>query len=428
MKAPTVCILGVGFVGLTLGISLSDAGANVLAWEKNSEISDQLAEGKTHISEPGLEHKLSLYSKNGQFRAISEFSEAVEATYFIVTVGTPLLNGGINLVSLNEAITQILPALKDDDLVIIRSTTAIGTCRDIVLPLLMSTGKKINLAMCPERTVEGKALEEMSSLPQIIGALDDQSFQSAEKFFQLIGPEIVRVSSLESAELAKLINNTYRDLMFGFANEIADISSAYKISAREVIEAANHNYSRSNISLPGISGGPCLEKDPWILAESGEKVGRKMLISKASRQMNEATIGNFLGMHVSQLLNIEKIAILGLSFKGKPQTKDLRGSAIFPVHSLLREHFPNANLVGFEPAGINSIDIADFSVENSVADAVIGADLVVVLTNSDSFSESSQLIAEYASKNCVILDFWSRQFVSTFLDTQSYISWAEGSR
>lgn len=424
MSEIKVCILGVGFVGLTLAISLCDADIEVLAWEKNKETSENLASGITEINEPFLAEKLAHYSSNKQFRTISDSESALDANVFIVTVGTPIVNSKINLESLKEAIQQIVPALKDDDLVIIRSTTAVGTCREVVLPILLGTQKRIHLAMCPERTVEGKALEEMSSLPQIVGALDDISFNHAQNLFEKIGPEIVRVSSLEAAELSKLVNNTYRDLMFGFANEIANFANAMNLSAREVITAANHNYARSNISQPGISGGPCLEKDPWILVESGEIRGRQMPISRASRVMNESIIDSFLDARFPSILNVTKIAILGLAFKGNPETKDLRGSAVFPVYDKIRNYFPNSNVMGFEPAGLDKINLPNFVLANTLVDAVKDAQVIILLTNSLTFSKASESINKHAAQDCVILDFWGRDFESNFSPTQKYFTWA----
>src|SRR5205807_1526903 len=121
--------------------------------------------------------------------------------------------------------------------------------------------RRFGLAFCPERTIEGKAIPEMRSLPQIVGGLDDESADRAEALFRLITPKIVRVSSLETAEMIKLINNTYRDLTFAFANEVALIAERMGLSAAEMIRAANVDYPRSNIAQPGFVGGPCLEKD-----------------------------------------------------------------------------------------------------------------------------------------------------------------------
>ena len=421
---PKACVVGVGFVGLTLAISLCDAGLDVLGWEKNPIVSKSLELGETDIIEPGIKPKLKQYVSSGNLKMVNSWEDAAKATVFIITVGTPLKNAQIDLLHINEAIVQLLPSLKDGDLVIIRSTTAIGTCTDLILPMLKTTQKNVLFAMCPERTVEGKALIEMAALPQIIGAKDEESFQAASNFFSLLGPEIVRVSSLESAELAKLINNTYRDLMFAFANEIADISLSYGINPSEIIQAANHNYKRSNIALPGISGGPCLEKDPWILVESGRRKGLAMEISSSSRIVNEKTISRFLDNYLQESKNPEKISILGLAFKGEPVTQDIRGSAIFPLTEYLCEKFPGVKIVGFEPAGLESIPGLKISIAKSIEEAVSNADIIVMLTNALAFSSISDLIANLAMEKCLILDFWKRNFNGTVLSSQVYKSWA----
>ena len=421
---PTICAVGVGFVGLTLAISLCKAGSNVLGCEKVEEVSIDLSQGKTEISEPGLANLLSDFTHQGNFRMISNATDAAIASVFVITVGTPLREGSINLDFITEATQQIIPALNDADLVIIRSTTAIGTCREIVLPILESSGKNVRLAMCPERTLEGNALSEMSSLPQIIGSLDTQSFNAAKKFFELLGAEIVKVDSLEAAELTKLINNTYRDLMFGYANEIASISNAYGINARDVINAANHNYSRSNIALPGLSGGPCLEKDPWIFVESGNRVGLPMGISKAAREMNEKTLGIFLDRNLRNEENFKKISVLGLAFKGNPQTRDLRGSPVYPLVDYFKGHYPSSEIHGYEPAGVETVPGLDLIVHSDLNSCLIDAELIIVLTNSLAFKNISSKVSSLSHPNCLILDFWSREMTSNFLDSQNYISWS----
>ena len=423
-KSEMVCIVGVGFVGLTLGMSLCKVGKNVLGWEKDIQTSKALSEGKTEISEPGLSKLLFDFTKLGNFKMISDAKDASIARVFIITVGTPLREGRINLDYITEATLQILPALKDGDLIIIRSTTAVGTCREVVLPILEASGKKFRLAMCPERTVEGSALSEMSSLPQIIGSLNSESFKAAKEFFDLLGPEVVEVSSLEAAELTKLINNTYRDLMFGYANEIASISNAYGISAREVITAANHNYPRSNIALPGLSGGPCLEKDPWILVETGNRVGLSMGISKASREINEETLSIFLKSHLRKGQEFSKISILGLAFKGLPETRDLRGSYIFPLVDYLNDYFPGSDLHGYEPSGIETIVNLDLKIHTNLDSCLSDSELIIVLTNSLAFNNISFQVSTLSDANCLILDFWSRNTAMNFLDGQKYISWS----
>jgi UDP-N-acetyl-D-mannosaminuronic acid dehydrogenase len=421
---PKVCVVGVGFVGLTLAISLCDAGFEVMGWEKNLAVSDSLALGQTEIIEPGIQEKLLSHVKSNRFSMINSALEATSAKIFIVTVGTPLHNSQIDLTHINQAIDQVIPALKDEDLLIVRSTTAIGTCQDLILPKLQQTNKRVRLAMCPERTVEGKALIEMTSLPQIVGASDEEGFRAASRFFGALGTEVIKVQSLASAELAKLINNTYRDLMFAFANEIAEVANAYGLNASEVIQAANFKYERSNISLPGISGGPCLEKDPWILVESGRKKGVAMEISSSARKVNERTLESFLKSELDLNYLPKRIAVLGLAFKGNPVTQDLRGSAIFPLVSFLNAKFPGVEIFGYEPAGIQSVPGVSIYVKPTLVETVTGADLVIMLTNAKQFENSFDTISRFAAPDCLVLDFWRRSSNKEFLSSQNYVSWA----
>ena len=421
-----VCVIGVGFVGLTLSISLCDVGFKVLAWEKNPKLRAELSEGKTNLVETGIQGKLSEYSSDGRFQVIGSWEEALSASVYIITVGTPLTSGEIDLSYITQALNQLELALKDEDLVIVRSTTATGTCRELILPFLKATGKKIFLAMCPERTVEGRALEEMSLLPQIIGAADEESYMAAASFFATLGTEIVKVSSLDAAELTKLINNTYRDLMFGFANEIALVANSYNVNPSEIIRAANHNYARADISLPGIAGGPCLEKDPWILVQSAKQKGLDLMIARSSRIVNENIIEDFLNVYLPDSLSPKKISVLGLAFKGNPVTKDLRGSAIFPLVTFLSTKYPNSHLLGYDPAGISEVPNANIQVVDTIESCIRDADLVILLTNSKMFGGIPSLMSKYASKKCVILDFWNREFLDGFVHPQIYISWSGG--
>lgn len=427
-EKPSICVVGIGFVGLTLSISLCDAGYRVLALEKDLNKSSRLKRGVSDVSEPGLEIKLSRYLKLNKLQFNPNSSEFATASTFIVTVGTPLLNNKIDVTSIQAALSDIAGYLKDGDLVIMRSTTAVGTCREIVLPLLKASGKDIKLAMAPERTVEGRALEEMSSLPQIIGALDEESLRAAVDVFQSIGCECVSVSTLEAAELAKLINNTYRDLMFAFANEVAMVSHLYSLNPVEIIESANYKYERSNIAMPGISGGPCLEKDPWILSDSGSRRGLHLQISTASRRVNEEVIRFFLGKKLDVSTNYRKIAILGLAFKGYPETLDTRGSPALPTLEILSDMFPSAEYWGFEPAGEVVLTETKMKITNSLRDALFGADLVVILTNSRFWELVPENDWRLVARDCLVLDFWKRDTNLQVANNATYISWATGVR
>ena len=202
-KDNTVCVLGLGYVGLTLATVLSDVGFVIFGVDKNKQVVDSLKIGKSHFYEKGLEELLSKILINDTPPIFDYKINSQKASIYIITVGTPIIKSTNepNLDYVINASVDIGKILKKGDLVILRSTT-----RNIVLPILEKTsGLKINtdfdLAFCPERTVEGKALTELKELPQIIGGFNERSIQRASDFFNKFTNEVINVGELESAEM-----------------------------------------------------------------------------------------------------------------------------------------------------------------------------------------------------------------------------------
>jgi nucleotide sugar dehydrogenase len=282
---------------------------------------------------------------------------------------------------------------------------------------LEKAGKPFHLAFCPERTIEGRALSELRTLPQIVGGLDDDSTLRGAALFSFLTPTIIKVSSLETAEMIKLVNNTQRDLLFAFANEIADYCDICEISADEVIKAANAGYARSVMPLPGPVGGPCLEKDPYILAESITQRGGSATLALAARQFNEN-----LPMRTAQLLAtlaeqrgvkadaVKKVSVLGLAFKGRPETSDLRGSLAIPLVQELKKQFPKAQLCGYDPlvpkAETEKLGAVPCA---SVEDAFKDAHIVLFHTNHPLFEKLDlPELAESCARPAIIYDYWTQ--------------------
>jgi UDP-N-acetyl-D-mannosaminuronic acid dehydrogenase len=410
MSEYKVCIVGVGFVGLTLALSLTKRGQHVIAIEKDLSVVNELRNGYVRFDEPDLISHLSQAKARGLFEVFSpeENMEILqECDVFILTVGTPLSLGVVNLEFLENAIRIISPYVSLDDLVIVRSTVKIGITETLVKRILDETTSGYFLAMCPERTVEGFALKEMGSLPQIIGGIDPISSEVAARFFKVFDSEIVQVQDSQTAEMIKLVNNTYRDLMFGFANEIAGICNEFGINPREVIQAANHNYSRSNIAFPGLTGGPCLEKDPWILADSAGSRNFVASITMASRHINEAVISSYFEKTLGGITgSFKKIAVLGLSFKGRPSIRDARGGFALPLLAILDQRRTPYTATGYEPAGKVLIEHTNLRIAESLAEAALDADLIVILTNALEFHTSGAQINESADSKAIIVDYW----------------------
>jgi UDP-N-acetyl-D-mannosaminuronic acid dehydrogenase len=412
-----VGIIGLGYVGLTLSTVLAEAGYRVLGVEKRSELVDLTNQGIPHFTESGLPDALSGVVKAGKLVAAERFDPAVSCNTYIITVGTPLSSEGVARVDMIEsAARDIAENMPDGALVLLRSTVKIGTTRDIVSPILAASGKRFDIAMCPERTLEGKALQELRELPQIIGADDTRVADRAAAVFRRLTNTIVQMSSLEAAEILKLVSNTFRDVQFAFANEVARLCDAFGVSAHEVISSGKLGYDRTNVPLPGLVGGPCLEKDPHILIESARSRGIEMEITSAGRVVNErqpAETVAFISDEITRrnLAAPLKIRILGLAFKGAPETNDLRGSMSIKVLDAIKKAQPSAD-IGLYDAVITPANLAaEFPDENTYGrfgDAVSGADVVIITNNHPSLGRiPPRTILEFMVPDGFIFDYWN---------------------
>lgn len=411
------CVLGLGYVGLTLATTMSDVGMKVLGVEKRGDIVDLTNKAVPHFREDGLEEMLQRTVGSGQFVAQQQILPHDRCDCYIITVGTPLdKHGAVRLDMIRAATEQITDHLQDGALVIIRSTVKIGTTREVVVPLLEASGKKFEIAVCPERTLEGKALVELRRLPQIVGADCQQTRDRAGVLFDRLTKTVIKVSSLETAETIKLADNTFRDVQFAFANEIARVCEAFDINACEVISLGKLGYPRTDIPLPGLVGGPCLEKDPHILIDSGREKGLDLEISRASRLVNERqpqeTVDFIIReMERRKIPDDAEIAIIGLAFKGVPQTDDLRGSMAKKVIENLMRWRPRLRLRIFDPV-VQRHDLERDFPECQVCDTyeqAIECVSVVVISNNNPIFEKydPKFIKSKIIKNGFIYDYWN---------------------
>jgi UDP-N-acetyl-D-mannosaminuronic acid dehydrogenase len=411
-----VCILGLGYVGLTLAAVMADAGFSVLGVEIRDEVLGLLSRGKAPFQEPGLEELLRRAAGRGDLRYAKHIPDHVDATVFIVTVGTPLDERGHARLDMVESVVRELAShLPDDALVIVRSTVKIGTTRTVVQPILEATGKRFHLASCPERTVEGQALAELRFLPQIVGANSFEATMRASQIFQFITPTVMRVSDVDTAETIKLVDNVHRDVTFAFANEISAACDALGISAMEVIASGRYGYPRTSLPPPGPVGGPCLSKDPHIFIESLASLGAKPLITMAARRTNEQQpeqVVAYLRELTARWADFPAnplICLLGIAFKGRPATDDLRGTMAGPILAALKRHFPGAYFRGFD-AVVAPGEITGFGLEPAptLEAAFEGADMALVLNNHPIFSDMPiAAMAGRMSRPALIYDFWN---------------------
>lgn len=407
-----ICVVGTGHIGLPLAAVLADTGFQVTGYDTNDDfISRVNTSGRVDFREEGLEELLRAHLHKGL--TLTSTPPANQDIY-VITVGTPLESGTDrpNLDRIRVAVQRIAAGFGPDPLVVLRSTVSIGTTRSIVLPEIRRHRDRFGLAFCPERTIEGKAIPEMRSLPQIIGGLDDQSVERAERLFRLITPKIVRVSSLEAAEMIKLINNTYRDLTFAFANEVALIAERMGLSAGEMIHAANVDYPRSNVARPGFVGGPCLEKDALILIDSLHQIDFRPRVIEEARRINQA-----LPDHVADRILAEirrgrsgggpaRVLVTGFAFKGRPATEDVRGSAAIPLMTRLQA-------AGVEVWGHDFVTsdkvIAELGARAcTLEEGFDGADGAIIMNNHAGYLTAGvPALARRLKRPAFVFDSWS---------------------
>lgn len=336
-------IIGLGYVGLTLAIAAADSGIEVYGIETNPYIRECLENKHAHFFEPGLDELIARHTGDN-FDYGEHFPEELRFDLFIITVGTPLNPGEKtpNFTYIQSALDAIRQVYTGNELVVLRSTVSVGTTRNVVLPYLSRLCGRpeddLMVSMCPERTVEGKAVEELRHLPQIISGNTPLALRIARDFFGRITSEIIPTASLEEAELVKLYCNTFRDMAFAIGNAFCLAAQAFGVDGVSVIRHANEGYARANIALPGFVAGPCLEKDAYILASNLPDCASKELIL-SSRKLNES-LEDVVVQWVCKRIGTptpDKIVVLsGMAFKGRPETSDLRGSSSVYIGRKLR--------------------------------------------------------------------------------------------
>jgi nucleotide sugar dehydrogenase len=412
----SVCVIGLGYVGLTLAVTMADVGFDVLGVEIRDDVLESLARGEPHFHEPGLAERLRRNVRNGRFQAVRHVPAGCRSTVFVITVGTPLDRTGKSRLDMVESVTrEVAAVLKDGDLVILRSTVKLGTTRRTVAPILDATGRRYHIAFCPERTLEGRALTELRQLPQIVGGATLEASVRAGQMFQFLTPTVVRVADPETAEMIKLVDNSSRDVQFAYANEVARACDAIGISAAEVIRAGKLGYPRTNLPLPGPVGGPCLEKDSHIFAEGVRERGVHLEIVTSGRLINErqpSEIANFLQGLTAGLAGFPKtpkITLLGLAFKGQPATDDLRGTMARPVLDELRRCFPGARFHGYD-AVVPQAEIERFGVAPcaTLEAAFEDASLALILNNHAVFQSMPLATLSAAMRGpAMVYDCWN---------------------
>ena len=319
----SIGIIGGGFVGITLaGHLLQNLNLSVTILERDSAKVKLFELGNYQVFEPELNQILDNSRLDGRLLFNNEATELLDCVF--ISVGTPKgMSSEEQLESFERVILSVEAKIKGGGFIYLRSTVSLGITQKLADWISSSHRKDLSIYFAPERTAEGNAIQELRTLPQVVGGAM-QSRSEGFKMLEILGFKTVICSSSKVAELVKLSCNTWRDTIFAFANELAGIADFEGVNVREVIETANQDYIRGGIPKPGPVGGPCLSKDSHILLDNKPYALDSMIL--AGRFVNERLIQKVSEYLISSAVGSEPylVEILGAAFKGKPFTNDVR--------------------------------------------------------------------------------------------------------
>ncbi len=371
-----VVLGGCGHVGLPLGLALADTGMRVTLFDTNAAAVQTVRSGHMPHREAGAQEVLERTLASGCITASSDPSLVASAECLIVVIGTPVdehLNPEPQAVV--NAVESVEPYLQDGQLLVLRSTIFPGVTR-MVERLIGRMGKSIDVAFCPERIAEGRAMEELHSLPQIVSARTVRGSERAAELFGNIAKTIVQVQP-EEAELAKLFTNSYRYIKFAAANQLYMMANDFGVDYERVRAAVVQDYPRA-ADLPGsgFAAGPCLLKDTMQLAAFNNN---NFALGMASMQINEGLPLYLVSrMAAKYPLDTMIVGILGMAFKG--ESDDTRSSLSYKLKRVLKVRA--AEVLTTDPY------VADDPSLDSLEEVLIRADLVVIGAPHDVYAKS----------------------------------------
>ena len=323
---------GGGHVGLPLSLTFAKAGLKVGIYDIATATLEQIGRGEMPFFENGADELLGEVLEGDRLELSNDPAMVARAKNVVVVIGTPIdefLNP--SMVIFERAVEELAPYIRDGALVVLRSTVYPGTTA-YVAQALMDRGREVDVAFAPERIAEGHALEELGSLPQIIGADDERAGDRAAELFERLGAGIIRTTSRE-AELAKLFTNTWRYMKFAVANQFFMIADAAGVDYNSVLHAVRHDYPRaSDLPGPGFAAGPCLLKDTMQLAAFTMD---HFPMGQSAMQVNEGLPAYIVGAMERRLGTLRgcTVGILGMAFKA--ESDDIRSSLSYKLRKLL---------------------------------------------------------------------------------------------
>src|SRR3954467_4045815 len=391
-----VSVIGLGRIGLPLAISFANAGLSVLGVDKDAERLAAIAEKRMPFKEPGVDELLAHVDLELSSRA----ADAAQADAIVLTLGTPALSHiEIDMGDVRAVLDDLLPHVRPEQLIVLRSTVAPGTTEFVAGYLEkqrgFQVGENLFVAHVPERIAADRFLEEIGTLPCIVGGIGEESGERAARVSEPRGAPIVQTTPVQ-AELAKIWTNILRYATFALPNLLMMDCERYGANVFDVIELINRDYPRGGMKMPGLTAGTCLRKDFAFSEERSSAPGMLLAVSRVHETVPLFLVDG-IKRRLGGSLRERRVAVLGLAFKR--DTDDERDSL---SHKLIR-------LLERELADVAAHDPHVREPTASLEDALTDADVVVVATNHSEFSQPGMLhvIADTAARDCLVVDPWN---------------------
>jgi UDP-N-acetyl-D-mannosaminuronic acid dehydrogenase len=395
----SISVIGLGRVGLPLALCFADRGLPVLGVDHDPAVLDSLRARRMPFNEAGTQEMLERVQRTDCLKLSDRAADAARADDIVITIGTPSFSHvESDLRQVRAAVDDLLPLLRPGHALILRSTIAPGTTEFVAGYVEkrrgLRAGEDVFVAHAPERIAAGKFLQEIRSLPCIIGGVGDASTEHAAGLFSVLGAPIVKTTPVQ-AELAKIWTNILRYATFALPNLLMMDCESYGANVFEVIGLINRDYPRGGIAMPGMTAGTCLRKDFAFSEERSHAPGMLLAVSR----VNES-VPLFLVEGVKRRigsLSSRKVAVLGLTFKR--DTDDERDSLSPKLIRLLER----------ELADVTVCDPYAPTPTTPLQDAVRDADVVIVATNHSAFErpETLRQILSSAAGDCLLVDPWN---------------------
>jgi UDP-N-acetyl-D-mannosaminuronic acid dehydrogenase len=395
-----VSIIGLGRVGLPLALSFADRGLSVLGVDNDPERLEAVRSARMPFGEAGTQDLLERVASSDRLALSERVVDAAGANHIVITLGTPSFSHiEIDMRAIRAALDDLLPVLRPGHSLVLRSTVAPGTT-DFVAGYLakqrgFEVGEEIFVAHAPERIAAGRFLEEIDTLPCIIGGVGERSGETVARLFEAFDAPIVQTTPVQ-AELAKIWTNILRYTHFALPNLLMMDCEQHGANVFEVIDLINRDYPRGGIAQPGLTAGTCLRKDFAFSEERSYGPGMLLAVSRVNESVPLFLVEG-IKRRLGGDLSGRKVAVLGLAFKR--DTDDERDSL---SHKLIR-------LLERELADVGVHDPHIPTPTQPFEETILDADVVVIATNHSEFERPGMLqaIADSAASDCLIVDPWN---------------------